>query len=122
MGEVPVEFAGAAVDRAGLQFPVFKACDRLHLAVVPGIENLVGRLEFGHLHGALLNLDAVCAHEADQALARYAVEERVIGHRGDGHAVLHNLDIGRGKFCDVTHGIAHHRVLKAAIACVDDGA
>src|SRR3546814_8954484 len=88
MREVPVKLAGAAVDRAGLQVPVFVASHRLDLAEVTGVEDLVGFQQLPRLDGALLDRDAVLLHQADHPLPGDAVEKRAVGYRRDRDAVL----------------------------------
>jgi len=59
MGEVPVELARAAEERAGLQVAALDALDRRDLAVVADDEDLVGRFEIGEGERRLAHVDAV---------------------------------------------------------------
>src|ERR1700704_4897838 len=73
-----IEIVRLAGDRAGLQVAAFVAADRLHLAGIAGGEELVGVVEIGRRHRALLDRDAGVAQKLDRAVARDAGQERPV--------------------------------------------
>ena len=110
----PVELARFAHERAGLELTVVDLGDGDDLVVVAAGEDLVGVVEVFVLQGLFHHAHARLAQQADDALARDAVQERAVGRGRVDHAVLGHGDVGVGEFGDGAHGVAHQAVVETA--------
>src|SRR5579871_2386042 len=86
MGEIPIELAGPAEERAWLQVAVVDLHNRLNLAEIAGGEDLIRLLEVAIEERRLEHRHARLAQELDHALARDAIEEGAVGGRRQDHA------------------------------------
>src|SRR5690242_9846443 len=86
--ELPVQFAGAAIEGARLQIAVVDPRNRRDFRVVAGGKNLVGRLEIGIAQHPLDDGDAGLAQQGDDPRPGYAGEEGAVRCRREYDAVL----------------------------------
>src|SRR5882724_11340307 len=107
VGEVPVQLAGAVVERPRLQRAVVDPDDRRDLGEIAAGEDLVRALKIWIFQRLLDDGNAIGAQQIDHPLPGDAVEESPVRRRRKDYAVLRHEDVRVAEFRDVAEHVEH---------------
>ena len=102
---------------AGLHIALFKARDRLNLAVIARTENFIGRFQVCDGYRAFMDIVSIVPQETDNPLARYPVQKCAVRDGRIDGAIADRKKVCRRELRYIADGIAKNCIVETPVRC-----